>query len=89
MHDLIENSELRGAMEKIEKEVQQATGKEGKILTKKMYREEYPRLAWDAAADSAEASYDVLVVDDAQDIMADNVLDVLDVVLKGGLEGGR
>ena len=41
------------------------------------------------ANDSFEAPFDVLVVDEAQDIFMAPYADVLDVLLKGGLQNGR
>ncbi|MEU8039485.1 NERD domain-containing protein [Streptosporangium sp. NPDC049078] len=46
-------------------------------------------LSFDRLASSVAEPYDLLIVDEAQDLMAFECLDVLDRRLKGGLEGGR
>lgn len=38
---------------------------------------------------SGEIQYDVLIVDEAQDLVLDGYLDVMDLLLKGGLSSGR
>lgn len=48
----------------------------------------FPELAWQAIAESGE-SFDVLIVDEAQDLSASLILDVLDAWLAGGMESGR
>lgn len=48
-----------------------------------------PEAALDATlADSFEASFDALIVDEAQDVAVESYLDFLDQVLVGGLDGG-
>ncbi len=48
-----------------------------------------PELAAEAAIDLGLAgSYDVLVLDEAQDLLTTAALDVFDVLLRGGLDGG-
>ena len=47
-----------------------------------------PKLAPLAALEIAEDSYDVVVVDEAQDLLEQWTLDVIDAVLKDGLEDG-
>lgn len=48
-----------------------------------------PELAAEAAIDLGRAgAYDVLVLDEAQDLLMSGALDVLDVLLNGGLEAG-
>jgi hypothetical protein len=48
----------------------------------------FPELAWQAIAESG-ASFDALIIDEAQDLSAPLILDVLDAWLTGGLTGGR
>ena len=49
-----------------------------------------PEQAYDAAVDlGRDGEYDVLILDEAQDLMVDTALDVLDVLLGGGLSEGR
>lgn len=49
-----------------------------------------PERACDAAIDlGRDGEYDVLIVDEAQDLLLDTALDVLDVLLDGGLGEGR
>lgn len=58
----------------------------------KFWEEELPALANDALLQRSEtegAPFDVLVVDEAQDIMRDQFLDALDLSLGGGLAAGR
>jgi hypothetical protein len=54
-----------------------------------LYERAYPEYAALAALEAHAASFDCLVVDEAQDMMTHVVLDVLDSVLQGGLEAGR
>lgn len=52
---------------------------------------ELPSRAVDTLLDeqAAASQYDLLLVDEAQDILTDDYLDVLDLLLVGGLAGGR
>jgi hypothetical protein len=55
------------------------------------WRQTLPVAAADRLLDgtSPVPAYDMLVVDEAQDLMVEDYLDVLDLLLKGGLAGGR
>jgi nuclease-like protein/UvrD-like helicase family protein len=53
------------------------------------FQEAYPRLALEAIAEGAVEPFDVLVVDEGQDLIRPGYLDVMDALLKGGLPGGR
>ena len=55
------------------------------------WRRELPIRACDRLLDESRAwpEYDFLVVDEAQDLLEEEYLDVLDVLLKGGLAGGK
>lgn len=49
----------------------------------------YPELALEAVLESkAPTRFDVLIVDEAQDLLLDSYLDVFDALLVGGLHGG-
>ncbi|MBQ7352731.1 MAG: hypothetical protein IJW54_01880 [Clostridia bacterium] len=52
------------------------------------YKKELPLLALDAL-DLCHVSYDKIVIDEAQDILGTDSFEVLDAVLKGGLERGK
>lgn len=52
------------------------------------YKKELPLLAIDAL-DLNPVSYDKIVIDEAQDILGTDAFEVLDAVLKGGLERGK
>lgn len=52
------------------------------------YKKELPLLALDAL-DLNPVSYDKIVIDEAQDILGSDSFEVLDAVLKGGLERGK
>jgi hypothetical protein len=55
-----------------------------------LYEVFFPVLTLQAlAADGAPTPYDVLVIDEGQDVLLDNYLDVLDKLLAGGLKDGR
>jgi len=51
------------------------------------YKKELPLLAMDAL-DNLNIKYDKIVIDEAQDILGNDAFEVLDFVLKGGLERG-
>lgn len=54
-----------------------------------LFLETYPRLCAEALVDLGRAeAYDVLVVDEAQDLMRPAYIDLLDLLLKGNLEEG-
>lgn len=56
------------------------------------WEEELPLIATENLLNKAETSlifYDELIIDEAQDILANCYLDILDLVLKGGLAAGR
>lgn len=55
------------------------------------WKTKLPNLAIDKLLNGSEftQSYDVIIVDEAQDLMRDEYLDVLDLLLIGGLSGGR
>ncbi|WP_167545667.1 nuclease-related domain-containing DEAD/DEAH box helicase [Amycolatopsis rubida] len=52
------------------------------------WRKELPELALEAMLDSAAQPADMLLVDEAQDLMDPSYLDVLDLAVKGGLSSG-
>jgi hypothetical protein len=52
------------------------------------YKKELPLLALDAL-DLSPVSYDKIIIDEAQDILGTDSFEVLDAVLKGGLERGK
>ena len=52
------------------------------------YKKELPLLAIDAL-DLNPVSYDKIVIDEAQDILGTDAFEVLDAVLKGGIERGK
>jgi hypothetical protein len=53
------------------------------------WSQELPELALEALLGSAAPAVDVLLVDEAQDLMSSAYLDILDLALKGGLSSGR
>jgi hypothetical protein len=54
-----------------------------------LYTQIYPELGQYAAMEVADGYYDDLIIDEGQDIMVNPLLDILDIVLKGGLEAGK
>lgn len=60
----------------------------GTADTATLYQVLYPEYAAMAAIDQPSA-FDMLIVDEAQDVMTDQVLDVFDVVLDGSLAHGQ
>lgn len=56
---------------------------------RRFWEEVLPSRAWEALADKPRPAVDYLIVDEVQDICRRNYLDVLDLVVKGGLRGGR
>ncbi len=67
-------------------------GQEGKALedgdTKQLFAEIYPFYA-EVALEESAAPFDVLVMDEAQDLCSQETLDVLNLAIPGGLAGGR
>lgn len=53
------------------------------------WREALPELALSSQLERESARFDVLVIDEAQDVAVDAYLDVLDLELEGGLAAGR
>lgn len=53
------------------------------------WEEELPDAALEKALETDFVSFDVLIVDEAQDLLRDEYLDVLDAVLRGGLASGQ
>jgi hypothetical protein len=54
------------------------------------YRVLYPELALQALVKTNESiAFDALVLDEAQDLLLDGYLDVLDLLIKGGLKAGQ
>ena len=61
---------------------------------KEQNREEYydeilPELFTDCLLENGEEGFDCLIIDEAQDLLKDRYLDVMDYMLKGGLKGGN
>jgi hypothetical protein len=55
-----------------------------------LYRVLYPELALQALVKiNKSMSFDALVLDEAQDLMLDGYLDILDLLIKGGLKAGQ
>lgn len=54
----------------------------------RFYREELPLIAF-KALENLEVHYDKIVVDEAQDLLVDEYLDVMDLMLKGGISRGK
>lgn len=55
------------------------------------FEERLPSAAIDALLDDSVAAtrFDILIIDEAQDLLQDRYLDIFDLVLEGGLAGGR
>jgi superfamily I DNA/RNA helicase len=60
-----------------------------RVGDKALFRELYPRLGREALRARPEERVDVLIVDEAQDLIREPILDVFDVWLNGGLADGR
>ena len=62
-----------------------------KNVAPEYWRKDLPILACDRLLDDRFPwpAFDMLVIDEAQDLLTDEYLDVLDLLLKGGLAGGR
>jgi hypothetical protein len=54
-----------------------------------IYRSTYPLYSLVALQEAVEQPFDVLIVDEGQDLINEDYLDVLDALLIGGLSGGR
>jgi len=63
----------------------------GSTGSEKYWRIDLPILALDRLLDDARVwpQYDMLIVDEAQDLLSEEYLDVLELLLKGGLAGGK
>lgn len=67
----------------------------GERLTKEMgkeyWKKELPLLVLDRLLDDGRQflSYDMLVIDEMQDLLEEEYLDIFDLLLKGGLAGGK
>jgi hypothetical protein len=68
-----------------------ACEKAGKAAGNEYWRKELPVRASDRLLDDKRPwpAYDMLVIDEAQDLLEDEYLDVLDLLVKGGLAGGK
>jgi len=55
------------------------------------WRKDLPKLASDRLLDDSRSwpEYDTIIVDEAQDLLTEEYLDAFDVLLKGGLAGGK
>lgn len=62
-----------------------------KAANSEFWRKQLPIKAADRLLDDTGSwpGFDMLVIDEAQDLLEDEYLDVLDLILKGGLAGGR
>jgi hypothetical protein len=68
----------------------EAAGAEPLALNdREFWEEELPARAWEALVDADSPGVDYLIVDEVQDICRRNYLDVLDLVVRGGLRSGR
>ena len=54
-----------------------------------LYSELYPEYAWLAAMEASTALYDIIIIDEAQDILSEPNLAALGEMLRGGLTNGR
>lgn len=68
-----------------------ACEKAGKTAGNEYWRKQLPVRASDRLLDDNRSwpTYDMLVIDEAQDLLEDEYLDVLDLLVKGGLAGGK
>ncbi|HQO56313.1 MAG TPA: DUF2075 domain-containing protein, partial [Clostridia bacterium] len=55
----------------------------------RFYSSQLPELFMEAFLESGQEAVDVLIVDEAQDLLTPGYLDALDLMLKGGLKNGR
>lgn len=65
------------------------TGLSGENRDSAFWEQDLPLLATEKLLELDDAPFDELIVDEAQDILRDTYLDVLDMSLKGGLAAGR
>lgn len=69
------------------------SGKESELpraSQEEMFRAFYPEACWLALVESVDFEpYDVLIIDEAQDLLLDGYMNVFDVLLKDGLEKGQ
>lgn len=79
LNELIESSPLADEFER----------KRGTADPTVVYRELYPEYALLALLDTQVKPFRTLVIDEAQDVMIQPLLDVLDAYVDGGLEAGR
>lgn len=68
---------------------QEFRSRSSQLASDEVYRQLLPEYASLAASDGTFQRYDVLVVDEAQDMMSQGVLDALDCCVVNGLRGGR
>lgn len=54
----------------------------------RFFRKVMPSIAWDALAEKPIEPFDVLVLDEAQDLLTPENLDVFDLILKDGIQRG-
>ena len=55
----------------------------------RFFREDFSLYAFDAVTEGAVEPFDVLIIDEGQDLIRSEYLDVFDALLRGGLAGGR
>ena len=55
----------------------------------KFYRETLPEMFSECFIENELPQFDYLIIDEAQDLMTENYLEVLDIILAGGLAGGN
>lgn len=79
LNDLIQSSSLAEEFNFRREAVDPAT----------VYRELFPEYALLALLESTVTPFTSLIIDEAQDMMTDNFLDIIDAYLEGGLESGR
>ena len=86
MEQVVLKSPLKQEFEEIEKKVFSENDSNQKD---RLFKEIFPDYAELALSECKESLFDVLVVDEAQDLMRPRYLDVMDGFLKGGLGSGR
>ena len=79
LHDLVENSSLRDEFIQMKSEVE----------ANELFNELYPEYAALAAMELSSSPYDVLVVDEAQDVLTESVAFTFSKLLEGGMTAGR
>ncbi len=55
----------------------------------RFFREDFPLYAFDAVTEGFIEPFDVLIIDEGQDLIFTEYLDLFDALLKGGLAGGK